>query len=143
MTSRPAARSVRTQDDEKGRIVRRLRTNHGGIFAAFLALFLQLALTTVTSAALPDASTQLEADLAILCTPTGAAHQGGAPLQPGNGCDHCTLCPSFSLGATLPSLTSLCAPMASTTATGFSQALILVPSSLERPSSRGPPSFHI
>ncbi|RIK92921.1 MAG: hypothetical protein DCC73_11635 [Proteobacteria bacterium] len=123
--------------------MRRLRTNHGGIFAAFLALFLQLALTTAANAALPGASALLEADLAILCTPTGAEHQGGTPLQPGNGCDHCTLCPSFSLGATLPSLVPVLAPIAAASVSGFPQALILVPSSLKRLSSRGPPSFHI
>jgi len=143
LTSRPAARSVRTQDDEKGRIVRRLRTNHGGIFAAFLALFLKLALITVSSAALPQDHSSLLADLAVVCTPNGAEHRDSAPVQPTSACDHCTLCPSLHIASLLPSSSSAIAPIVTDSVTAVASAAVLVPSSLERPSSRGPPSFHI
>lgn len=113
------------------------------MFAALLALFLQLALTTVTSAALPETNnSSLLADLAIVCTPNGAEHQDGAPSRPG-ACDHCTLCPSFNLGATLPSLASVPAPVITDQNPPTGHLASLVASPLDHPTSRGPPSFHI
>jgi len=114
------------------------------MFAALLALFLQLALTTVTSAALPETNnSSLLADLAIVCTPNGAEHRDDAPAAPTSACDHCTLCPSLHIASILPSVAATIAPFAAASVPDFPQALTLVPSSLERPSSRAPPSFHI